>query len=313
MARKTPRPTKVIDRTVETGINALNRAVEGTKEILKASPRPNAVNSKDRRANLGKNTTDEDKRRRNRIGYAKKKAAKLGRPWEEVLAEMDAQATYAEDNDGRKAKAPLSAIIHPDEMALPSSTDPANSTKPGEWIWDQKKLTVCEALADGNTIENVVSAYDVGKTTIYRWMNHPSGEFWRYYDKLITEMSIANKRIRIARMTRVNDKLFAVAEAKFEQLLDQSGKGAEQISAESLKGIISELRETSQLIAKERQELPDVTINHNNNNNTNVNIDGDAAAVEAYIKAAPADEQAELRARFSQIADRRIAELRQGS
>lgn len=82
--------------------------------------------------------------------------------------------------------------------------------KKTDFVWDEKKLNVAEAIAKGDRTQNqIATEFGITARTIQRWAEYP--EFQRKIDEIIQDIDIAQKseRIKIAKkeIRRVLKKL----------------------------------------------------------------------------------------------------------
>lgn len=158
------------------------------------------------------------------------------------------------------------------------------------FVWTKKRLLAAELLAEGVSKLQVAEKIGVSRATLYNWLELPV--FTDYIDTIIFDQGVANKKIRVAKMKSMLDKMEQVIEEKIKSLLRDP-------TPEFLKGIVNEYRELLKQIAIEKQEWVELS-------ESKVNADMRITEVNIHEIRRKMDENPRLEQEFKEVADQII-------
>lgn len=165
---------------------------------------------------------------------------------------------------------------------------------PKVWEWTQERYIVAELIAQGIPLSQIPDHPGViikSRMTIYGWLEHP--EFKEHVDALVLETGWANRRERIAKLTRLNEMLLnkVVKELDGVKLTDKMA-GA----------LLSAIQAGSKLLAQEKGEFVEES-KVTQDTNINGTIGTVSIPLDNLLSSKTAEERAELEKEFDNIGD----------
>lgn len=115
---------------------------------------------------------------------------------------------------------------------------------PKVWEWTPQRLKVADAIASGNQITRIAKEENLNRMTIYAWLEHP--EFRDHVDGLVLETGWANRRERIAGLSKVTTMIFKKLEDEFDTLL---------LTDKSIGPILTSLQNIAKHLGQEKGEF----------------------------------------------------------
>jgi hypothetical protein len=117
---------------------------------------------------------------------------------------------------------------------------------PRTWKWDARRYKCAELIAMGIPYTQIADHPEVkvSRMTIYCWLEHP--EFREHVDGLTLETGFANKRERIAGMTRVTQKLF-------DKIINELD--GVKLTDKSVGSVLTAMQQFAKHVAQEKEEF----------------------------------------------------------
>lgn len=165
---------------------------------------------------------------------------------------------------------------------------------PKVWEWTEERYKVAEMIAQGIPYAEIARDPNVNvkaRITIYAWLQHP--EFRKHVDGLILETGWANKRERIAGLTRVTEKLF-------KRIVNDIDKV--KLNEKSVGSFLVGLQTIAKQLAQEKEEFVEhAKVEQNTKLSGVVGVLG--GNLDNYLKGASEDERKALEAEFDKVGD----------
>lgn len=161
---------------------------------------------------------------------------------------------------------------------------------PKTWEWNAERYRVAELIAEGVPLAQIPSYPEVtikSRMTIYGWLEHP--EFKEHVDALVMETGWANRRERIAKLSRLNEILFNKVVRELDGV---------KITDKMAGALLSAIQAGSKLLSQEKGEFVEES-----KVSTDMNVTGTVATVTAKIEDLMATKSAEERDALEQSFD----------
>lgn len=162
---------------------------------------------------------------------------------------------------------------------------------PKTWSWDEKRYKVAEAISAGFPMTEVAKMYDVPRSVIYGWLQHP--EFKEHVDGLTLETGWANQRERIAGLNKVQRLLFDKVVHEIEKV---------KLTDKSIGAVLSSLQMIAKQIGQEKGEFVEQS-KVENNTTLNGAIGLAEIPVEAILNGKTSEERKALEEEFNKLGD----------
>ncbi len=163
---------------------------------------------------------------------------------------------------------------------------------PKRWEWNEQRYRVAELIAAGTPIAQVARAEGMpSRMTIYAWLQHP--EFKEFVDAIVMETGWANRRERIAMLSKVNDMVFSKISENIHKL---------KLTDKNVGALLQIMPTIARHVAQEKEEFVETT-----KVDSNITASVTTVRVEDVIRDCSEDERAKLEAEFELIADRVVA------
>lgn len=174
------------------------------------------------------------------------------------------------------------------KIAIPSSYE---RNIPRKWEWTPERYKIAEDIASGMSMAKVAEVNGFARITLYGWLEHP--EFREHVDGLIMESGMANRRERIATLSRLTDKLIQ----KIDNELDSV-----KLNDKALAAVLNTIGQYSKHLAQEKEEFVE-----SSKVDQTTSISGTVGVatvnVDAALNSAPSEEREKLAKEFNELGD----------
>lgn len=169
---------------------------------------------------------------------------------------------------------------------------------PKYWSWNDQRYRVADMIAEGIGIREVARTEGMpSQITIYGWLQHP--EFKEHVDGLVLETGWANKRERIAGMSRATKKLF-------DKIIDELD--GINLTDKSIGAVLSALPIFAKHLAQEKEEFVEQSAVQQQTNVSGTIITA-TAKVDEIMANLPSEDQEKMKAELSKMGDGLVAYL----
>lgn len=214
-------------------------------------------------------------------------------PAPDNVLEVDTSTEATEHIEGRKTTAFSEITVKGSRGTTYRIAVPTNYMRniPRKWEWTPERYQIAGEIASGISIRNVAEKYDYARITLYGWLEHP--EFREHVDGLIMESGMANRRERIATLSRLTDKLIQ----KIDNELDSV-----KLNDKALAAVLNTIGQYSKHLAQEKEEFVE-----SSKVDQTTNISGTVGVatvnVDAALNSAPSEEREKLAKEFNELGD----------
>jgi len=217
-------------------------------------------------------------------------------------ANLAEDTTNAHLGDIRKTKEFETVTLHGSKGEKYTVVVPASyvGNIPQTWEWNAERYKVAELIAQGIPYAQIPDHPGVtirSRMTIYCWLEHP--EFRSHVDGLVLETGWANRRERISKMVRLNDKLL-------DKVLNEIDKV--KLTDKMAGALLSAINANAKLVAQEKGEFVEES-----KVTQDTNISGTVATasldITKLIESKTAEEQKALEKEFEAMGDDIIRSL----
>lgn len=171
---------------------------------------------------------------------------------------------------------------------------------PKVWEWTEERYRVAELIAEGIPIAQIPGMPNVSlksRMTIYGWLEHP--EFKKHVDGLVMETGWANRRERIANLSKLQEVVLRKVMKDIDKLeLTDKGLGA----------LLGALQSGSKLLAQEKGEFIEESKVTQDTNLTGT-VTSVTAKLDDLIASKTDEEKKKLEKEFDQLGDDIIRSL----